>query len=87
METFLSITPTFFYGSEIDPQIYLKWWNKDISFVMVVTAMKHKEEFEFNLLMHSSINLIFFVKLKMSFFCLSNFLLLVQDWRYLFHEV
>ena len=49
--------------------------------------MQHKEVLGLKLFMHSYVNLLAFVKLKMIFCCLSNASLFMRDWRLFFHEI
>ena len=69
----------FFDGSEIDPPISVKLCNRINSSVMLATEIKHKEEFSLKLAMHSYVDLLVFVKLKMSLCCLSNSFLSMRD--------
>ena len=62
----------FFDGSTIDPPIDVKYWKGSIYFVMKATTIKHKEAFDLKSLMHSSVDLLAFVKLNMSLCSLSN---------------
>ena len=71
----------FFNGSSMDTQISVKWQKRSISFLMRATTMQHKEDFYLKFSMHSSVNLLAFVKLKISFCCLSNASLSMRDWR------